>query len=218
MNTRRSSALFLVSGALAGFLSGLMMPMIFGIRGAILGALLAAGAVDVNARRLRRGDKGISVRETCAIAVVVAVVAWGLIVAWDVVGRHGRRAQTESWELFGWTSYGAPLPICLSYAVLILLGYRAHQSESSPSWPWFVAAPFLGAAIRMAFWEELLPAFLFSFALGALPFVLLWLTAARLTDPAWIKRPRRRCAAASKTPPAEGKPGAMWPGREPWTG
>ncbi|MDZ4199922.1 MAG: hypothetical protein U1E27_11640 [Kiritimatiellia bacterium] len=183
-------SIFILASALAGFLSGFMIPHVFGVRGAILGTLISVGALVLNPHRRRNGAVEISARKACATAAVVAVVAWSLIVAWDVVLPQGGQMDM-SLALTDFRLLFAALGNCLSYALCLLMGYRAHQSGSGRAWRWFVVAPLSGAAIRAVAIGEIL-GFPYSLICGAIPFVFLWITAVRLTDPGWSERRWRR--------------------------
>ncbi|MCC6740993.1 MAG: hypothetical protein IT452_18280 [Planctomycetia bacterium] len=88
----------------------------------------------------------------------------------------------------------------MSYSVTLLAWYRARHRGGRKSWLWIAAAVLSGAILRTLSIgvPGTIPATLI---LGAVPFVLLWLLAARLTDPAWTKERWLRLTA-SKPPEA----------------
>jgi hypothetical protein len=186
MNVTMRNVVFVFSGALAGFLSGLLLPQVFGVRGAILGAALSVGALDLNPRRTRRNGRPATVVETLKSAILTAIPAWLAILAWNalvpVPDLEPAYAMEHSLVLSSGTS-------CLTYTITLLMGYRARLARKWTAWVWFALAPFLGAAARSAHFTEP-SAYAITWMMGALPFVALWLIAARLTDPAWSERGR----------------------------
>lgn len=192
MSTSARSILFIFAGGAAGFLSGLMVPEVFGVRGAILGAAIAAGAVVLNPRRRTPAGETPGLRKTLAVAAVVAVVAWLGIVAW-----HGAFPMPKGdFELDRLSPLSAALG-CGTHAVLMLLGCRERHARRR-AWPWFVSVIPAGAAVRaVALGDPIV--ILYALPLGALPFVLFWLIAAWVFDPAWTEK-RWRLAARSPEP------------------
>jgi hypothetical protein len=195
MSTSARSILFLFAGALAGFLSGLMVPMVFGVRGAILGAAIAGGAVVLNPRRRNSAGEPPGIRKTLAVAAVAAFVAWLGIVAW-----HGAFPMPKGdFEIDHLSPLSAALG-CGMHAVMMLLGYRAWHAGRWRAWPWFVLVIPAGAAVRTVAMGGA-EAFPYALLLGALPFVFFWLIAAWSFDPAWTEKRWRK---ARRGPDAAG--------------
>ncbi|MBM4153441.1 MAG: hypothetical protein FJ221_00210 [Lentisphaerae bacterium] len=170
---------FIVAGAVAGFLSGAMVPHVFGVRGLILGMAISVGAAMLNPWRRDPDGRTPGLARTLGVAAGVAVAAFGLILAWHemVPPPH------HDIDLNRMNAVAAGLG-CVVTAAGILLGYRARRAGIRRAWAWFVLTPFATAALRS--WSVGgIEAFPFSLLLGSTPFVLLWLLAARLTDPGW---------------------------------
>ena len=74
---------FVIANMVTGFLSGMYLPHVFGIRGAILGGTLAGGVLACDACRKKKGELPVTV--VLAVAVIVSLVAFLLIRVWDAV-------------------------------------------------------------------------------------------------------------------------------------
>ena len=172
-------AWFIVAGAAAGFLSGAMVPHVFGVRGLILSMAIAVGAAALNPWRRDPAGRPPCMARTLGVAVAVALGAFALILVWHATVPPPH----HDIDLNRMNAVAAGLG-CVVTAAGILLGYRARRAGIRRAWAWFVLTPLATAALRA--WSiggiEALP---FSLLLGSTPFVLLWLLAARLTDPAW---------------------------------
>ncbi len=186
--------LFVLAGTLAGFLSGLMNPLVFGARGAMVGYLLSAAVVFLQPRRQKPGTPPPA-WAAMGLAIAAAALATGLIAAWHLfLPDEGRNIDFQMAPL----SVPARFATILCYTVPLLLFYRERQLGRSRAWAWFFAAPVLGALVRAWGYHQMgtIP---FNLAIGALPFVLLWLLAAAIADPAWTPSRWERC---SNPPPS----------------
>ena len=190
MNITSRNLLFVLAGTLAGFLSGQLVPMVYGVRGAILGAVLSIGAIFLNPRRKDPDGRGWGPWAAAGLALAVGAVAFAAIWLWAI--RHPYNSSNDEMGLL----YFLPLPAlagCLIYPLALFQFYREWQAGHRRAWAWFAAAPLLGAMARS--WSnhgiEAIPYNLF---VGAVPFVLLWLLAVLIADPAWTKRRWDRCA------------------------
>ena len=172
-------ALFIVAGAAAGFLSGAMVPHVFGVRGLLLGMAISVGAAFLNPWRRDPDGRTPGIAPTLGVALAVALGAFALILAWHAAVPPPR----HDIDLHRINAAAAGLG-CVVTSAGILLGYRARRAGIRHAWVWFALTPAAGAALRA--WSiggiEALP---FSLLVGSVPFVLLWLLAARLADPAW---------------------------------
>ncbi len=168
-------ARFVLAGAVAGALSGALYSAL-AVRGAIFGAALAAGTIPLSpwGRSVSAGP--VPRRHALAAALAVSVVT-AVLIPLVAVGFYAiDRLPVLS-----------PLLSSLTLSSLMLLGYRRRHLGESPALHWYLLAPLLSSAVRMiGFAEAFVPSEFFLFPLaGAYPFILLWLAAARLTDPAW---------------------------------
>jgi len=183
------NALFVLAGALAGFLSGFTLPLAYGARGAILGATISAGALLLRPRRNYSGVKIATPQVTAGLSIAVTTVAVTAIYLWHLI------VPAEKQNLdFSIPHLSVPFQFatCLSFALPLLLFYRERQANRQRAWAWILVAPFLGAGIR-SWGLHQVDSILFTLLFGALPFVLLWLLAAIIADPAWTKRRWDRC-------------------------
>ena len=183
------NCLFVFVGTLAGFLSGLLVPMVYGVRGATLGAALSIGAIFLNPRRKDPDGRGWGPWAAAGLALAIGAAAFAAIGLWQTI--HPT-PENDELELL----YFAPLPAlaaCLIYPLAFFQFYRERQAGRRRAWVWFAAAPLLGAAARSVGMYGI-EAFLFNLFVGALPFALLWLLAVLIADPAWTKRRWDRCA------------------------
>jgi hypothetical protein len=182
MSTDLRNALFVFSGALAGFLSGLMMPHIFGIRGAILGGAISSGVLFLNPWRKESSGQVMSPAKTIALSALIASIAFTLIWAYH---DQGPRMQGEL-DLDNFNPIFASLS-CLIYTAGLLLSTRARLAGNRKAWIGYLVTPILASLSRALSYGEIF-AMLYPLFMGALPFVLLWLLAAWITDPAWSKQ------------------------------
>lgn len=183
--------------------------MTFGVRAAIVGALLSAGAVALNPWRCdRTAATPASTPRTVAVIVVVAVGAFVPMVLWERVLAHVVAAPSLSDELnITRFTHGPAFAFasCLILSMTLLGGYRSRHTGGNPKWLWFGVAPALSALVRAVGYGSL-NALPFCLLVGAYPFVLLWLLAARLADPAWTHERWKRSHPTAR-PPANGDSG-----------
>jgi hypothetical protein len=193
MSLTHRKVLFVLVAAAAGFISGLLVPLVFGVRGAILGAALAIGALVLHPRPGDGLRPAKSLAATLGLSLAVAAAAFAAICLWQLFVPHIQRQDD-----FGVIN----LPLTASalttwsYAATLLLFYRERQAGRRRAWAWFVAAPLLGTALRAWGFHEI-AAVPYIFIQGALPFTALWLLAALLADPAWTRKRRQRFFAPS---------------------
>lgn len=189
MTIQFRNTLFVLAGAFAGFLSGFTLPLAYGARGAILGAAISAGALFLRPRRRPSGEEIASPRATAALSIAVAMVAVAAIYLWHL------QVPIEKQNLdFSIPPLSIQLQFatCLSFALPLLLFYRERQANRRRAWAWILVAPLLGAGVRSWGFHHI-DSIPFTLLFGALPFVLLWLLAAIIADPAWTKRRWERC-------------------------
>ena len=189
MNLPFRNILFVLASALAGFLSGLLDPLQFGIPGAILGATLSIGAIALHPARLPREQPPPRRSITLAVAILTAAVAGALILVYAHF--HPAPRNTD----FSFPQPGAPMrfAICLVYSIGLLQFYRDRQAGLPRAWLWFAITPILGALLRATAVGDIGAVILF-LPIGSLPFVALWLLAAFLADPAWTRKRWQRIA------------------------
>ena len=175
--------LFILASALAGFLSGFTLPLAYGARGAILGATISIGTLFLQPRRNLPDGRPASPWTAIALSIAVtgaAVAAMGL---WHA----GVPLEDQNMDLnLHPLSTAARLATCLSFALPLLLFYRERLAGRSRAWAWFFAAPLLGAAIRSWGFHQV-EATPFTLVFGSLPFVVFWLLANYIANPAWSK-------------------------------
>ena len=190
MTIQFRNVLFVLAGACAGLLSGFTLPLAYGARGAILGATISAGALFLRPRRKCSGDKKASPQTTAGLAIAVTMVAVAGIYLWHLQVPIERQNVDFSIPPL---SIQLQFATCLSFALPLLLFYRERQARRRRAWAWIIVAPCLGAGVRSWGFHQMdyIP---FTLLFGALPFVLLWLLAAIIADPAWTKRRWDRCA------------------------
>ena len=196
MNIAVRNLLFVLAGTLAGFLSGLMVPLIYGVHGAILGAALSVGALFLNPRRKDPGGKELGPWASVTLAAAVGAAAFAAIWLWQYFLPDERMDDEIGLLYFHPVS---ALVTCLIYTVGLLLFYRERQANRRWGWAWFAAAPLLGAMAR-SWGKHGIQAFPYNLFVGALPFALLWLLAVLIADPAWTRRRWDRC---SNPPPSK---------------
>lgn len=193
MSLTQRKVLFVFVAAAAGFVSGLLVPFVFGVRGAILGAALAIGALFLHPRPGDGIRPAKSLAATLGLSLAVAAVAFAAICLWQLFVPHIQRQDD-----FGVINLplAASALTTWSYAATLLLFYRERQAGRRRAWAWLVAAPLLGTALRAWGFHEI-AAVPYIFIQGALPFTALWLLAALLADPAWTRKRRSRYGAES---------------------
>lgn len=193
MSLTQRKVLFVLIATAAGFTSGLIIPLVFGVRGAILGAALAIGALFLHPRPGDGSRPVMGFRATLGLSLAVALAAYVAIELWQLLVPF-LPVNDEMGVII--------LPRVTSavttwaYAATLLLFYRERQAGRRRAWAWLVAAPLLGTALRAWGFHEI-AAVPYIFIQGALPFVLLWLLAALLADPAWTRKRRQRFFAPS---------------------
>ena len=189
MTIQFRNMLFVLVGAFAGFLSGFTLPLAYGARGAILGATISAGALFLRPRRNYFGEKIASPQATAGLSIAVTIVAVTAIYLWHL--KVPIEKQNVDFSIPP-LSVQLQFATCLSFALPLLLFYRERQANRQRAWAWILVAPFLGAGIRSWGFHHI-DSIPFTLLFGALPFVLLWLLAAIIADPAWTKRRWDRC-------------------------
>lgn len=199
MNVTSRNLLFVLAGTLAGFLSGLMVPLIYGVHGAILGAALSVGALFLNPWRKDPGGQTLGPWASVALAVAVGAAAFAAIWLWQFFLPDERMDDEIGLLYFHPVS---ALVTCLIYTLGLLWFYREWQAGRRRAWAWFAAAPLLGAMAR-SWGKHGVEAIPYNLFVGAVPFVTLWLLAVLIADPAWTKRRWDRC---SKPPSGETGP------------
>ncbi len=190
MNLPFRNILFVLASALAGFLSGLLDPLQFGIPGAIMGAALSLGAIALHPARLPGEHPPPRPSLALAVAILTAAVAGALI----LVYAHFHPAPRNTDFSFSQPGAAMRFAICLVYSIGLLQFYRDRQAGLPRAWLWFAATPILGALLRAAAVGDIGAVILF-LPIGSLPFVALWLLAAFLADPAWTRKRWQRIAA-----------------------
>ena len=189
MTIQFRNVLFVLAGACAGLLSGFTLPLAYGARGAILGATISAGALFLRPCRKCSGDKIASPQATAGLAIAVTMVAVAGIYLWHLQVPIEKQNMDFSIPPL---SIQLQFATCLSFALPLLLFYRERQANRRRAWAWILVAPLLGAGVRS--WGlhhiDYIP---FTLVFGAFPFVLLWLLAAIIADPAWTERRRAQC-------------------------
>ena len=189
MTIQFRNVLFVLAGACAGLLSGFTLPLAYGARGAILGAMISVGTLFLRPNPKYSSDNIASPQATIGLAFIVTMVAVAAIYLWH--SQVPIEKQNMDFSI-------PPLSIhfqfatCLSFALPLLLFYREKQARRRRALAWIVVAPFLGAGVRSWGFHQIdyIP---FTLLFGALPFVLLWLLAGLIADPAWTKRRWERC-------------------------
>jgi len=189
MNTFLRNLSIVAAGAAAGFLSGALEPAVYGVRGAILGAALAAGTLFLNSGRPPNSGStgGKNLRQLFLTAVPAALGAFLLIVLADrlLPVRPGRDEILD-------TAF-KPLPVfatCLLLSAALLRGCQLRRAGANPKWHWFVYAPAAAALVRTIGYREMI-AFPFCLLVGAYPFVVFWLLAVGLVEAAWNRQRRQ---------------------------
>ena len=170
---------FILAGMAAGFASGITMPLVLGIRGAIFGGVLAIGALACRASHKSKGYLAVWI--TLVVAVVVALVTSLSVEGWQIViDRLGIETTTS-------LSNGTFVDICLiSFPIAwgLFLCYRSFLLRQS--W-WlkclfFFGMPFLSTIPRAVLFyspDGELPVDIplivpFCLLFGVNPFLVLW--------------------------------------------
>ena len=181
MNLVLRNFLFILASALAGFLSGFTLPLAYGARGAILGATISMGTLFLQPRRNRPAAPPASPWMVVALSIAVTGAAVAAMALWHA----GVPLEDQNMDLnLHPLSTAARLATCLSFALPLLLFYRERLAGRSRAWAWFFAAPLLGAAIRSWGFHQV-EATPFTLVFGSLPFVVFWLLANYIANPAW---------------------------------
>ena len=166
---------FILAAMAAGFLSGIIMPLAFGVRGAIFGGALAIGMLACKARRETKGH--LSVGITVIITMAVTLVASLLIEGWLIV--------MERLLVFDeFPNDGTPVHTFLT-GLLVALGmflcYRSYLLNQRRSLKalFFLGLPSLSVLPRAASIVGLEASYFvmsvaYCFVAGLLPFLLLW--------------------------------------------
>ena len=190
------NVVFMLASALAGFLSGLTNPLVFGARGAIVGYLLSAAVVLLQPRRRSSNAPPPRAWTIVGLGIATSALATALISGWHLfLPDEGHNVDFQMDPL----SVPARFATILCYAVPLLLFYQNKRLGRARAWGWFFAAPVLGALIRSWGYHQVgtMP---FNFLIGALPGGMLWVRAAVFTDPAWTSERWRQW---SNLPPAD---------------
>jgi len=171
--------LFILSGALAGFISGLLSPLVFGLRGALLGGAISAGVALLNPWRSDPIGQILSLPKTLLLSALVGGSVFAVI--WACHSMFPLPADELGLNHFMPLSSAIS---CLIYAVGILLTTRARLAGKRHAWTGYLLTPLCGALSRAwSFGEP--AAIIYTLPAGALPFMLFWWLSALLTDPAW---------------------------------
>ena len=202
MTIQFRNTVFVLAGAVAGFLSGLTNPLVFGVRGAIVGAVLSGATILLRPRLNAPGSASPPDWITVGLGIAAAAVATALIAGWHLfLPDEGRNMDFQMSPL----STPMRFATILCYTVPLLMFYRERARGKARAWAWFFGGPIVAALIRA--WGYHQPGTLpFNLALGALPFSLLWLLAARLTDPAWTPQHRQKPGDDTPADPAGDPP------------
>lgn len=170
MNRLRHPMLMLLAGALAGFLSGLQQPEVFGIRGALFGFCLSLTAWIVQ----RRGWKPYAFTPSLLLGITL-----GFFPIQYMEGPVG--------EVFHY-DYRT-----LVYAILFIPLYcSAYVPEKLRTRLWRLLIVALIASVARSqivgwSWGMLIHTFAI-FVQGMLPFTLLWIISMQFTDPRFLHK------------------------------
>lgn len=132
---------------------------------------------------------------TVLVALVKATLAWVAIMQWDAIRPPPPAHDFDIDRLMP----GAAAAGCFLQVALVLLGYRVRLIHARGGWGWFALAPAAGALVR-ALTLGGLEVFPFTYFMGSLPFVVLWLIAARLCGSAWPRSPATEAPRRTFTP------------------
>ena len=177
----KRSIWFVIAGMVAGFLSGLIAPHVYGIRGAILGGALAGGLLACDACRKKKGELPVAI--ALAVAAAVSLVTFLLLCGWDAALPclpDKLIADTSGMPPTTW--HNALTCFLISSGVLL---YCKNHSAAC-----FFLIPLLSVVPRAVALEQqmrsgelpmgFLAISLFCAVVGLLPFLLLWGGVARL--------------------------------------
>ena len=184
------NALFVLASIFAGFLSGLLDPLIFGVHGAIVGGVISCTALFLQPRHRSHINPPLMVWIPFGLGIAAAATATVLIAIYHLfLPNEGSNLD------FNMNPISTPMRFAtiLCYTAPLLMFYRERTQGRSRAWAWFMAGPAMGAMIRSLGYNQI-GTILFNLTLGALPFALLWLLSAFLADPAWTQRRWTRCA------------------------
>jgi hypothetical protein len=169
MNKMRNPIAMLIAGTFAGFLSGLMTPLVFGLRGAAFGLALSLTVILVG----RSGWKSI----LPYLPGLVLGIGLGFF-RYDLdLGGHSEPATYDFLTLLN-AVLCIPLlayayltdPLKKRIGLLLLFGVLSCLFRS-----WTFDSDWRAAAFVV-----------YNFPIGMLPFLLLWMLAMQLTDPRFI--------------------------------
>ena len=171
---------FVLASMVAGFLSGVLNPVLFGVRGAILGGMLALGILacevyrNAQKRDLSVGDILIAA-SVASLGAALLMKGWAVVIErFDLVSRNNDEfgGNDISEGLFGYTFLS-----CFLITVGIFLRYRNFtlKQRGYLNALCFWGLPFLSIFPRVAPSGDLnvITGFLFCW-FGLLPFLLLW--------------------------------------------
>jgi hypothetical protein len=175
----KRSIWFIVAGMVAGFLSGILLPHIYGVHGAILGGTLAGGVLACNSYRKKKGELPLTV--LLGIVVVVSLTTFLLMFAWDALllylSAHAVIANTSDISDIPRVAWHSALT-CFLISLGVLLYCRTH------SFACFLLIPLLSVLPRAIVLEQhmrsgelpvgFLTVSLFCAVVGLFPFLLLW--------------------------------------------
>lgn len=162
MNRKRNVLLY-VSGTVAGFLSGVMFPASFGIRGAVFGAMLTYTVI-------RQEGRLVTWRSVLRVTWLPAIFT-GLLISFFVPSDMELGFFRTVWRH----------TIIDTINVLLLMTWMTYMFHRSCRYfsglGLMLAGGAVSSCIRMvgmsADWEALV-AFFYPFLMGMLPFILLW--------------------------------------------
>ena len=160
----RNLTSMLIAGALAGFLSGLMLPLVFGLRGALFGVCLSLTAW------LIQQDEW---KQYTFIPGLLLGIGLGFFPV-KILEELG--SEAPPYDFFALVNCTIFIPVyCLA---------NLYPKFRSRLWRMAIAG-LISSVLRMLSIELHWSAFPFSlyvFLIGTLPFILLWLGAMQLTD------------------------------------
>ncbi|MGE4488464.1 MAG: hypothetical protein AB7E95_02845 [Kiritimatiellales bacterium] len=163
MKIPKSNKALIIASAIAGFLSGLIHPLYFGIRGALFGIGLAATIILVR----KHGWRILSFSAALIIAILLAVMPYPTVDDLLITDRSITTALNCIFSILA-MAYAYLRPRWRRQILLLLLSgllssvWRALSMEAT--------------------WSALMLS-MFPFLMGSLPFLILWFTAVLHTDP-----------------------------------
>ena len=178
---------FVLASMTAGFLSGILHPVLFGVRGAILGGMLALGILACEVYR-KNQKRELSVEDILVTASIAALIAASLMEGWAVVIERFDLV-TPGNEDFGMSRFsegpfGYTFLSCFLITFGIFLCYRNYTLRQRGCFNalCFWVFPFLSIFSRVVpnGAPDDITGFVFCFGLGLLPFLLLWGGVAKL--------------------------------------